>query len=1131
MNISRSDISRVINNPAYFKRGVSYFSDRKVLLSQLDADGHIVGRVAGSRGRVYSVNANLIRGADGRLLQVYGDCSCPIGYNCKHVAAVLLDAAQSQDEAFQASSATKKPNHPQTRPKVTLPGSVSTWLDRFRVAGSQSPTPTAPKDSSDQIFFVFRRSHRGLAEIAPHKAYVKKDGSIGKNVQEFNGHFNSYHTPSFTTIDDVIIFAQLKYLSTASYPPTYNWPQGEALGTLLQQIVATGRAKAETIHGPGINWAEPRHVTFQWLLDAQGDQTLLTKDPDGRTLLLLPFPDPVFVDAEAGVIGFVETDMPAETLNALAAAPTIPAEAVDAVSEILTVHAEGIPKPKPVTVKEVTDVRPTMNLRLFGHKRQERPQSYGWRRTGTPQEVIYPCIGTYVTYGEDDRALEPGEGADIRSQTEGEISIVRRDFEEEMRLVQQLEMTAEEFEGYHPDLLEISGRVPKPMEDASAIFPQISAQEPQSTSCALEFMAEGLPRLRELGWKVEIDKSWPVHLYEGDASFQTVIEPSGQDWFSLGLQLDVDGTALDVTPTIMQIIASLPLDEFGSLPDGFELENYLSNVVLYQSLPNGTLVPIAGTKLIGFIEAFLEIQGMTHFHRAESGRALQLVEALDGCGAKWQGGPELLELGKRLQNLATIPDQDIPASLKAELRPYQRSGYGWLKALSDNGFGGVLADDMGLGKTVQTLALLANRHLENKSDRPSLLVVPTSLISNWQTEAKRFAPDLNLLTLHGSDRHERMEHIADCDLVITTYPLINRDHEKLFAYEFDLAILDEAQAVKNPTSNVAKRIRDIKARQRIALTGTPVENNLTELWALYDWLIPGFLGDRKSFASEYRKPIEQKGDQARQRLLSSRVKPFLLRRTKDEVADDLPPKTVIDDVITLTGKQAALYESVRSAMDARVREALAKKGLAGSRITVLDALLKLRQVCCDPRLVKLDAAAKVKESAKFSRLMEILEELLSEGRKVLVFSQFVEMLRLIESETQSRGWSYAMLHGQTRDRPSEIDKFQSGDAQVFLISLKAGGTGLNLTAADTVILYDPWWNPAVERQAMDRAHRIGQDKPVFVYRLYTEGTVESAIQDMQTRKQALADALFEGTSGGPMGLTEDDLTVFFGSKI
>jgi len=1100
-------------------------------MSRLRVDDHIVGSVAGSGGRVYSVHATLARDAGGRLLGVDGQCSCPIGYNCKHVTAVLLDVAQTLVDVVQKPAASQSPSLPQARPKANLPGSVSTWLDRLSVTKSYSPTPVVPKTSSDQIFFVFRRNNRELAEIAPHKAYVKKDGSIGKNVQEFNGHFNSYHTPSFTTIDDAVIFAQLKYLSTSSYPPTYNWPQGEALGTLLQQIVATGRAKAETIHGPQLKWSEPRHFTFQWQLDAHGDQTLTATDSDERSLLLLPFPDPVFIDSEAGAIGFVQTDMPAETLNALAAAPTIPAEAVDTVSKILTTHAEGIPRPKPVTVNEVTDVRPTMNLKLFGHKRQERLQSYGWRRTGEPQEVIYPCVGSHVTYGEDDRVLEPGTGSDIRSQTKGEITIIRRDFEEESRLVQQLEMTAEEFEGYHPDFLEISGRAPKPMKDASVIFPQISAQDPQSTSYALEFVTEGLPILRALGWEIEIDKSWPVQLYEGDASFQTVVEPSGQDWFSLGVQLDVDGTAIDVTPTIMQIIAALPLNELGELPDGFELQSYLSNVILYQNLPNGTLVPISGDKLIGFIEAFLEIQGMTRFHQAEAGRAMQLVEALDGCGAKWQGGPELLELGKRLQNLATIPDEDIPASLKAELRPYQRIGYGWLKALSDNGFGGVLADDMGLGKTVQTLALLANRHLENKSDRPSLLVVPTSLIFNWQTEAKRFAPDLKLLTLHGPDRHERMEHIADSDLVITTYPLINRDHEKLFAYEFDLAILDEAQAVKNPTSNVAKRIREIKARQRIALTGTPVENNLTELWALYDWLIPGFLGDRKSFASEYRKPIEQKGDQARQLLLSSRVKPFLLRRTKDEVADDLPPKTVIDEVITLTGKQAALYESVRSAMDARVREALAQKGLAGSRITVLDALLKLRQVCCDPRLVKLDAAAKVKESAKFERLMEIMEELMSEGRKVLVFSQFVEMLRLIESEIQSRGWSYAMLHGQTRDRPSEIDKFQSGNAQVFLISLKAGGTGLNLTAADTVILYDPWWNPAVERQAMDRAHRIGQDKPVFVYRLFTEGTVESAIQDMQARKQALADALFEGTSGGPMGLTEDDLTVFFGSKI
>ena len=253
-----------------------------------------------------------------------------------------------------------------------------------------------------------------------------------------------------------------------------------------------------------------------------------------------------------------------------------------------------------------------------------------------------------------------------------------------------------------------------------------------------------------------------------------------------------------------------------------------------------------------------------------------------------------------------------------------------------------------------------------------------------------------------------------------------------------------------------------------------------------------------------------------------------MRRTKEEVAQELPEKTVIDELIPLEGAQAALYESIRTAMDERVRDAIAARGLASSRIAILDALLKLRQVCCDPGLVRLDAARKVKESAKRARLMALLEELVAEGRKVLVFSQFVKMLKLVEREVAARGWGYAMLHGATKDRDAEVAAFQSGGLPLFLVSLKAGGTGLNLTAADTVIVYDPWWNPAVERQAMDRAHRIGQDKPVFVHRLIAENTVEAAIQRMQARKQALADALFEGTGRGPLALTEEDIDALFG---
>ena len=396
---------------------------------------------------------------------------------------------------------------------------------------------------------------------------------------------------------------------------------------------------------------------------------------------------------------------------------------------------------------------------------------------------------------------------------------------------------------------------------------------------------------------------------------------------------------------------------------------------------------------------------------------------------------------------------------------------------------------------------------------------------------ERFAPNLSTLVLHGPNRKKLFDTIPNHDVVITTYPLVHRDHAALFGHEYELAVLDEAQNVKNPTSSTAKHIRRVSARHRIALTGTPIENSLDELWALYDWLIPGLLGGKKFFRAEYRRPIENRGDAARQHLLSTRLKPFLLRRTKEDVAIDLPPKTVIDEVTPLIGGQRALYESIRVAMDKRVRQAISSRGIAGSRITILDALLKLRQVCCDPSLVKLDAARKVNESAKRARLAELLEELVAEDRRVLVFSQFVEMLHLIESDVAERGWSYAMLHGQTRDRDREISRFQDGDAQLFLISLKAGGVGLNLTAADTVILYDPWWNPATERQAMDRAHRIGQDKPVFVHRMVAEGTVETAIQHMQARKQALADALFEGTGEGSLALTEDDLHTLFGERL
>ena len=366
---------------------------------------------------------------------------------------------------------------------------------------------------------------------------------------------------------------------------------------------------------------------------------------------------------------------------------------------------------------------------------------------------------------------------------------------------------------------------------------------------------------------------------------------------------------------------------------------------------------------------------------------------------------------------------------------------------------------------------------------------------------------MRLLTLHGLKRRELTGQIPDADLVLTTYPLLSRDQDILSAQEWDLIIVDEAQTLKNPASQMAKALRLLSCSGRLALTGTPVENSLQDLWTLFDWVVPGLLGNRKTFASVFRTPIEKHADAQAQARLNRRIRPFLLRRTKEEVASELPPRTEITHYIDLPKPQQALYETVRASMDARVRDAVQARGLNGAQITILDALLKLRQVCCDPSLVKSEVARSVTESAKRARLLELLIETTAEHRRVPVFSQFTTMLDLIATDLEKLDIPYVMLTGQTKDRAAVLDAFQSGAAPVFLLSLKAGGVGLTLTEADTVLLYDPWWNPAVERQAMDRAHRIGQDKPVFVHRLVVKGTVEEKILALQAKKQALADAL------------------------
>jgi len=430
---------------------------------------------------------------------------------------------------------------------------------------------------------------------------------------------------------------------------------------------------------------------------------------------------------------------------------------------------------------------------------------------------------------------------------------------------------------------------------------------------------------------------------------------------------------------------------------------------------------------------------------------------------------------------------------------------------------------------VQTIAHILTEKEAGRLTSPALVIAPTSLMANWMEESARFAPSLKVLLLQGKERMDLFDQIDSADIVLTTYALLPRDEEKLREHEYHLVILDESHYIKNTRSKAAQTAGSLNARHRLCLSGTPLENHLGELWSQFHFLLPGLLGDEKTFNTQFRHPIERQDDPVRRTLLSRRIKPFLLRRTKDNVAKELPEKTEMIRRVEISGPQRDLYETVRLAMDKKVREEIDRKGVARSQIVILEALLKLRQVCCDPRLVKAMPGKKntAAVSAKLIDLMQMLEDLLQEGRKILVFSQFTSMLALIEEELEARNIRYALLTGETRDRSAQVAAFQQGAVPIFLISLKAGGVGLNLTAADTVIHYDPWWNPAAENQATDRAWRIGQDKPVFVYKLIAKGTLEEKIQLLQQKKSELAQSILAEGESQKLALTQEDLQAIF----
>jgi superfamily II DNA or RNA helicase len=704
-------------------------------------------------------------------------------------------------------------------------------------------------------------------------------------------------------------------------------------------------------------------------------------------------------------------------------------------------------------------------------------------------------------------------------------------------------------EGRARRLLESFGAVPLDcLEDWAS-----SAQADYVVRCEgnvhdfASFSAYVVPQLRGLGWKIDIAKDYPFRVVEREPVWYANITPENDgsssrrrrddeegveaprpDWFGLQLGIDLEGKRVNVLPALIELIERSDGKGLG------ELAQTTSRKCLALPVGDGLFLAIPSERARSILRVLAELydtaapKGEVRFPPVRAGALLSLEEAFakDGAPLEMNDSANAREWASSLVAPEKIEVTTVEG-LKAELRSYQQEGVSWLQNLRARHVGGVLADDMGLGKTLQTIAHVTLEKIGGRlKDRPALIIAPTSLVMNWEREFKKFSPDLRVLAIHGAHRHNAYDGIRDADVVITSYPVLCRDEERFAEWVFHIVILDEAQQIKNLKSRAHVAARAIDAEHHLCLSGTPVENHLGELWALLDFVNPGLLGDELHFNRFYRIPIERLKNEDRLAALRELVAPYILRRLKRDVAKELPPKTEVMRPVELHGGQRELYESIRVAAHAEVRKLIKKKGLAASVVPVLGALTKLRQVCCDPRLVRMSQAGKIRESAKYNMFFELLDKQLAGGHRVLVFSQFTSMLNLLEAGLRERKVKYAILTGATQDRAEAVDQFEKGGAKVFLISLKAGGTGLTLTSADVVIHYDPWWNPAIQAQATDRAYRIGQKKPVISYQLFAAGSVEERILGLQRSKRHVADAIL-GQGAAASGITEAELDVLF----
>lgn len=1129
------------------ERGIKYASDGRVIYNFITIKNRpnksnrteLNGLVRGSQENTYR---SIIWWDNG---SIRSKCSCPMMNDCKHVVATIIDFRLSggtfEPELIRNNipQAAQHQNHDSASAPVRFEQtagyrwaeSVAAAIDRSAKSGVSSNDWNT--DTKERLLYELRISIFCEPRIELHKCRILRDGTISnESIKPYNiaNAFMIYtRKPKFIGPLDEALCREIDAIRLTGFASEVekNKNNGLQRRRMIHEIVETGRSffdasgdRSSIIY---LSWSNSRQAKLDWIEDDLGNSRLSLTDEYGKAIRIVETDCPLYLDPGSGEVGELSSDFPVEVLIRLAACPSLPQDTLPLVAaELKSMDMPALPLPKLRDARMVENAKPrfTAVLAATRNPMTGRVDRRSWSRD-KGQEALRVMVKLTTTY--DGQPVTEWKNPVLKTKDQdGNQLVIIRNRKEEDKTIASIKAAMADigFALDHSPGSQFSGQA-------------YHAFIPDESSTALAALTKKLiDSFTSLGVETVLDKTWPKRPYTGEIDLKARVHQGDDGFYAFDVEIDVAGDRESILDTVLEIVRKLPLNGLGELPGEFDLDGFLEDNQIWHRTAMGDLIRIPSDLLKPMVVALITTHNLRgRVHKARAAELADLVDNADDT-ISVEGLDEMLRIGRRLQKIANGEALNEPNGFVGTLRAYQRDGFGWMKALADLELGGCLADEMGTGKTVISLAYFVERHLGGAASNPSLIMAPASMLWTWAKEARKFAPDLKVVVLHGPERHAILKDVADHHVVITSYKLAHSDIAKLAAVEWDTVVLDEAHHVRNRDTKTAATIRKLHARVKFALTGTPINNHLEDLWSLFDWAIPGLLGSRSAFRAEFRTPIERDGCMITQARLNRLVRPFLLRRTKKDVANDLPEKNQIVESIRLGNAQRALYETIRIAMLAEVTQAISERGVQESKTTILTCLMKLRQVCCDPRLLSEDDAAEI-GSAKLDHLIEMIETRLDEGGKVVVFSQFVKMLDLISDELDKSGIEHFAFTGSTpvKKRLESVERFQAGERPVFLISLHAGGEGITLTEADTVMLFDSWWSPTAEAQAQDRVHRIGQEKEVFVYRLVCENTVEEQIIERQERKAGLAEALWTGeASGSPFDMTEEEVYALFGAS-